>query len=55
MRTHFAAPTPPYADAAPPSVKPLKDGTLRTYEGLLHGRCATHDIINPDVLAFIQG
>ncbi|WP_352686928.1 alpha/beta hydrolase [Mesorhizobium sp. M0601] len=46
----------PYADSAPLSVKLLKRGTLKTYEGLPHGLCATHpEIVNPDLLAFIKG
>ena len=46
----------PYADSAPLSVKLLKHGTLKTYPGLPHGMCTTHpEIINPDLLAFIQG
>jgi non-heme chloroperoxidase len=46
----------PYADSAPLSVKLLREGTLRTYEGFPHGMCTTHpDIINPDLLAFIRG
>lgn len=45
----------PYADSAPLSVKLLKNGTLKTYEGLPHGLCTTHpDIVNPDLLAFIE-
>ncbi|RXF73034.1 alpha/beta fold hydrolase [Hansschlegelia zhihuaiae] len=45
----------PYADSAPLSAKLLKNGTLKTYPGLPHGMCTTHpDIINPDMLAFIQ-
>jgi non-heme chloroperoxidase len=45
----------PYADSAPLTVKLLKNGTLKSYEGLPHGACTTHpDIINPDLLAFIQ-
>jgi non-heme chloroperoxidase len=45
----------PYADSAPLSVKLLKKGSIKTYEGLPHGMCATHpDIINPDLLAFIR-
>ena len=45
----------PYADAAPLSLKLLRNGTLKTYEGLPHGMCTTHpEIINPDLLAFIQ-
>ncbi|MGN6123989.1 MAG: alpha/beta fold hydrolase [Sphingomonas oligoaromativorans] len=46
----------PYADSAPLSVKLLRNGTLKSYEGLPHGMCTTHaDIINADLLAFIQG
>jgi non-heme chloroperoxidase len=45
----------PYADSAPLSAKLLKNGTLKTYEGLPHGMCTTHpDIINADLLAFFQ-
>jgi len=46
----------PYADSAPLSVKLLKNGALKTYDGLPHGMCTTHpQIINPDLLAFVQG
>jgi non-heme chloroperoxidase len=46
----------PYADSAPLSVKLLKEGTLKSYDGLPHGMCTTHaDIINRDLLAFIKG
>ena len=46
----------PYADSAPLSVKLLKNGTLKTYEGLPHGLMTTHpDIINRDLLAFFRG
>jgi non-heme chloroperoxidase len=46
----------PYADSAPLSVTLLKNGTLKSYEGLPHGMCTTHpDVVNPDLLAFIQG
>jgi non-heme chloroperoxidase len=46
----------PYADAALLSVKLLKNGTLKIYEGYPHGMCTTHaDVINRDLLAFIQG
>jgi non-heme chloroperoxidase len=45
----------PYADSAPLSAALLKNGTLKTYEGFPHGMCTTHaDVINPDLLAFIQ-
>ena len=46
----------PYADAAPLSVKLLKNGTLKTYKGFPHGMPTTHaDTINADLLAFIKG
>jgi non-heme chloroperoxidase len=46
----------PYADSAPLSVKLLKNGTLKSYDGLPHGMCTTHaEVINPDLLAFIKG
>jgi non-heme chloroperoxidase len=46
----------PYADSAPLSARLLKHGTLKTYAGLPHGMCTTHpEIINPDLLAFIEG
>ncbi len=45
----------PYHDSAPKSVALLRNGTLKTYEGLPHGLCATHpDVVNPDLLAFIE-
>ena len=44
----------PIADAALLSVKLLKNGTLKVYEGFPHGMCSTHpDVINRDLLAFI--
>ncbi|MFL6721672.1 MAG: alpha/beta fold hydrolase [Sphingomonas sp.] len=46
----------PYADAAPLAVQLLKNGQLKTYEGLPHGCMTTHpDLINADILAFIRG
>jgi non-heme chloroperoxidase len=46
----------PIADSALLSAKLLKNGTLKTYDGLPHGMCTTHaDIINADLLAFIEG
>ncbi|MDE8651211.1 alpha/beta fold hydrolase [Novosphingobium album (ex Liu et al. 2023)] len=46
----------PYADSAPLSARLLKNGTLKTYQGLPHGMCTTHpEVINPDLLAFIEG
>jgi non-heme chloroperoxidase len=45
----------PYADSAPLSVKLLKNGTLKSYEGLPHGMATTHpDTINADLLAFVE-
>ena len=45
----------PYTDSAPLSVKLLKNGTLKSYEGLPHGMCTTHaDTINADLLAFVK-
>ncbi|WP_380871597.1 non-heme chloroperoxidase [Sphingomonas sp. DBB INV C78] len=45
----------PYADSAPLSVKLLKNGTLKSYEGFPHGMTTTHaEIINTDLLAFIK-
>jgi len=45
----------PYADSAPLSVKLLKHGTLKTYEGLPHGMCTTHpEVVNPDLLAWVR-
>ncbi|GAM99979.1 biotin synthesis protein bioH [alpha proteobacterium U9-1i] len=46
----------PYADSAPLSVRLLKQGTLKAYPGLPHGMLSTHpDIVNPDLLAFVEG
>ncbi|MEG9433090.1 alpha/beta fold hydrolase [Terriglobus sp. ADX1] len=46
----------PYKDAGPLSAKLLQNSTLKLYEGFPHGMCTTHaDVINPDLLAFIQG
>jgi non-heme chloroperoxidase len=45
----------PIADSALLSHPLLKQGTLKTYEGLPHGMCTTHpEIINADLLAFIR-
>jgi non-heme chloroperoxidase len=45
----------PIADSALLSVKLLKNGTLKIYEGYPHGMCTTHaEVINVDMLAFIQ-
>jgi non-heme chloroperoxidase len=46
----------PIANSAPLSAKLLRNATLKTYPGLPHGMATTHaDIINADLLAFIQG
>ncbi|MGO4523354.1 alpha/beta fold hydrolase [Microvirga sp. 2MCAF35] len=46
----------PIADAALKSIKLLKNGTLKVYEGYPHGMLTTHaDVINPDLLAFVKG
>jgi len=46
----------PYADSAPLAVKLLRNGTLKTYQGLPHGCMTTHaDLINADILGFIEG
>jgi non-heme chloroperoxidase len=46
----------PIADSALLSAKLLKKATLKTYKGLPHGMCTTHpDIVNPDLLAFVNG
>jgi non-heme chloroperoxidase len=46
----------PYADSGPKSVALLKNGRLITYENYPHGMITTQaDVINKDLLAFIQG
>ena len=46
----------PIADAALIGITLLKHGTLKTYEGFPHGMATTHaDVINPDLLAWIEG
>ncbi|WP_159715736.1 alpha/beta fold hydrolase [Geminicoccus flavidas] len=46
----------PYEDSAPLSVKLLKNGTLKSYDGFPHGMCTTHaEVINADLLGFIKG
>jgi non-heme chloroperoxidase len=46
----------PYDDSGPLAAKLLKNGTLKTYEGLPHGLAATNpEIVNADILAFIHG
>src|SRR5207302_10861210 len=45
----------PYTDSAPLSAKLLKNGTLKTYKGLLKGMPTTQaDTINADLLTFIK-
>jgi non-heme chloroperoxidase len=45
----------PYPASAPLSMKLLKHGTLKTYEGFPHGMLSTNpDTINPDLLAFFK-
>lgn len=45
----------PIAASALLWVKPLRHGTLKVYEGLSHGMCATHpDVINADLLTFVK-
>ena len=46
----------PIDNSARLTAKLLQRGTLKVYAGYPHGMCTTHaDIINPDLLAFIQG
>lgn len=45
----------PIDNSARLSVKLLKNGTLKVYDGFPHGMCTTHaDVINADLLSFIQ-
>ncbi|MET7759574.1 alpha/beta hydrolase [Streptomyces sp. NPDC005389] len=45
----------PYDDSAPLSAKLLRNGRLKSYEGLPHGMLTTHpDTVNPDLLAFVE-
>ena len=45
----------PYADSAPLTAKMVKNGTLKTYKGFLHGMITTEAAtINADILAFIK-
>ncbi|WSQ06525.1 alpha/beta hydrolase [Streptomyces sp. NBC_01231] len=45
----------PYADSAPLSVELLKNGTLKSYEGLPHGMFSTHpEVLNPGLLDFVK-
>ncbi|TPL43579.1 alpha/beta hydrolase [Mesorhizobium sp. B2-4-6] len=46
----------PIDDSAKLSIKLLKNGTLKIYQGYPHGMLTVHaDVINPDLLAFIKG
>lgn len=46
----------PYQDAGVLSAKLIPNATLKLYEGYPHGMATTHaDVINADLLAFIQG
>ncbi len=46
----------PIADSAPLSAALLQNGTLKIYPGFPHGMLTTHaEVINPDLLAFIEG
>lgn len=45
----------PIADSALLSAKLLKNSTLKIYEKLPHGMCATHaDLVNADLLSFMK-
>lgn len=45
----------PYKDASIKQAELLQNATLKIYEGYPHGMLTTHaDVINPDLLAFIQ-
>ena len=45
----------PIHDSALKAIGLLRRGTLKTYDGLPHGLCATHpEVVNPDLLAFIE-
>ncbi|MDV9169710.1 alpha/beta hydrolase [Streptomyces sp. W16] len=45
----------PYEDSGPLAAKLLKNGTLKSYEGYPHGMLQVHpDVLNPDILAFLQ-
>ncbi|NYD75367.1 non-heme chloroperoxidase [Leifsonia soli] len=45
----------PYKDASIKQAELLQNATLKIYEGYPHGMLTTHaDVINPDILAFIQ-
>ncbi|MET9928257.1 MULTISPECIES: alpha/beta hydrolase [unclassified Streptomyces] len=45
----------PYDDSAPLSAELLKNGRLKSYDGLPHGMLTTNpDVLNPDLLAFVK-
>ncbi|MET8893898.1 alpha/beta fold hydrolase [Streptomyces albogriseolus] len=45
----------PYDDSAPLTVKLLKNGTLKSYEGYPHGMLTVHpDVLNPDILEWLK-
>jgi non-heme chloroperoxidase len=45
----------PYADSAPLSAKLVRNNTLQTYTGLLHGMPTTNaDQINSNLIAFLK-
>ncbi|MFF9060312.1 alpha/beta fold hydrolase [Streptomyces sp. NPDC014882] len=45
----------PYEDSAPRAVELLRNGRLKSYEGLPHGMLTTHpEVLNPDLLAFVK-
>jgi non-heme chloroperoxidase len=45
----------PFSDSAPLSIKLLRNGELKVYEGLPHGMATTHaDVVNNDLLAFFK-
>jgi non-heme chloroperoxidase len=45
----------PIADSALKSIKLLKEGTLKVYQGYSHGMLTIHaDVINADLLAFVK-
>ena len=45
----------PISDSALLSVKLLKQGTLKVYQGLGHGMCTiNHEVVNADLLAYIR-
>ncbi|MEV7406439.1 alpha/beta hydrolase [Streptomyces althioticus] len=45
----------PYDDAAPLTVKLLRNGTLKTYEGYPHGMLSVHpDELNADILEWLK-